>query len=78
VKIMDELLLHLVQKRGLTWYVTDRLHLVTLVLPVSEQARLVKTVKVHVKLAEDLHGSDRRLPLAVRSSDYSKLKVEGV
>ena len=45
---------------GHMWYVDDNPHLAALS---SEQARLVKTVKVHRRIAEVLYGSDRRLPL---------------
>ena len=43
------------------WYEDDSPHLVLDLHAPMEQARLVKTVKVHIGLANS-YGSDRRLP----------------
>jgi len=49
---------------GHTWYGDDSPHLAVEGVKrlVSEQARLVKTVKVHITSAEGGYGSDRRIP----------------
>jgi hypothetical protein len=67
------------QESGLQWYVGDSPHLGVKYLLDSEQARLVKTVKVHCEDSQVLHGSDRRLLVGVTlQSDRYRLRHRSV